>query len=79
MPVTELPAPGLGAGVTPEQWATYVLEHLSAATVVLASGATRVTTAQKAVDVPKVTSDEYAAWYGELEAGSPRTARPATS
>ena len=57
MPITELPAPGLGAAITPEQWATYVLEHLSAASVVLASGATRITTAQKVVHVPKVTSD----------------------
>ena len=33
----------------------------------LASGATRITTAQKIVHVPKVTSDGSASWYGELE------------
>ena len=55
MPITELPAPGLGAGITPEAWQAYVLEHLSAQSVVLASGATRITTGQKAVHVPKVT------------------------
>jgi HK97 family phage major capsid protein len=47
-------------------WATYVLEHLSAQSVVLASGATRVATAQKIVHIPKVTSDGSAAWYDEL-------------
>ena len=67
MPITELPAPGLGAGITPEAWQAYVLEHLSAQSVVLASGATRITTGQKAVHVPKVTSDGSASWYGELE------------
>ena len=67
MPVTEFPAGGLGSAITPEAWATYVLEHLSAASVVLASGATRITTAQKAIHVPKVTSDGSASWYGELE------------
>lgn len=66
MPVTEVP-PGLGSAITPEQWATYVLEHLSAASVVLASGATRITTAQRQVHVPKVTSDGSAAWFSELD------------
>jgi HK97 family phage major capsid protein len=66
-PVTELPAGGLGAAITPEQWATYVLEHLSAASVVLASGATRVTTAQRMVHVPRITSDGTAAWFSELD------------
>ncbi len=74
MPVTELPAPGLGAGITPEQWASYVLEHLSAQSVVLASGATRVTTAQKVVHIPRVLADGSAMWLSELEeitAGDP--------
>ena len=67
MPITEFPAGGLGSGITPEQWATYVLEHLSAQSVVLASGATRVTTAQKIVHIPRVTADGSADWFGELE------------
>lgn len=67
MPVTELPAPGLGAAITPEQWASYVLQHLSAQSVVLASGATRITTGQKIVHVPRITADGSADWYSELE------------
>lgn len=67
MPVTELPAPGLGAGITPEAWAGYVLEHLSAQSVVLASGATRITTAQKILHVPRILADGSADWYSELE------------
>ena len=67
MPITEFPAGGLGSAIAPEDFAAYVLEHLSAASVVLASGATRITTAMKAVHVPKVTSDGSASWYSELE------------
>ncbi|MGZ4185013.1 MAG: phage major capsid protein [Solirubrobacteraceae bacterium] len=73
MPITEAPG-GFGHAITPEQWATYVLEHLSAQSVVLASGATRVTTAQRVVHVPRVLTDGTAAWYNELEeitAGDP--------
>jgi HK97 family phage major capsid protein len=66
-PITELPAGGLGAAITPEQWSSYVLEHLSSQSVVLASGATRVTTAQKIVHIPRVTADGTADWYSELE------------
>jgi HK97 family phage major capsid protein len=67
VPVTELPPGGLGSAITPEQWASYVLEHLSAQSVVLASGATRIVTAQRQVHVPRVLSDGAASWYGELE------------
>jgi HK97 family phage major capsid protein len=67
LPVTEIPAGGLGAAITPEQWAGYVLEHLSSQSVVLASGATRVTTAQKIVHIPRVTADGGAEFYSELE------------
>lgn len=67
MPVTEVPAPSLGAGISPEQWAQYVLEHLSAQSVVLASGATRITTASKVIHVPRLTADGGAGWYDELE------------
>jgi len=67
VPVTEVPAPGLGAGITPEQWASYVLQHLSAQSVVLASGATPVTTGQKVVHIPRVLADGSADWYSELE------------
>ena len=67
MPVTEFPAGGLGAAVTPEEWASYVLDHLSAASVVLASGATEIRTSSKQVHVPRVLTNGTAAWYSELE------------
>jgi HK97 family phage major capsid protein len=67
MPVTELPPGGLGSAIAPEQWAAYVLEHLSAQSVVLASGATRIDTAQRQVHVPRVLSDGAADWYSELD------------
>jgi HK97 family phage major capsid protein len=72
-PITEAPG-GFGHGITPEQWAAFVLEHLSAQSVVLASGATRVDTANRLVHVPKIATDGTAEWYGEAEtltAGEP--------
>ena len=56
MPITEFPAGGLGAGFAPEEWAAYVLDNLSAASVVLASGATEIRTTGKAVHVPRFTA-----------------------
>lgn len=67
MPITELPPGGLGSAITPEQWSTYVLQHLSAQSVVLASGATRIDTANRVVHVPKITADGSAGWFDELE------------
>jgi HK97 family phage major capsid protein len=67
VPITEFPAGGLGAGFAPEEWAAYVLENLSAASVVLASGATEIRTTGKAVHVPRFTGDAATAWYDELE------------
>jgi HK97 family phage major capsid protein len=67
MPITEFPAGGLGAGFAPEEWAQYVLDNLSAASVLLASGATEIRTTGKAVHVPKFTADANTAWYDELE------------
>lgn len=67
MPVTQVPLGGLGAAVSPDEWAAYVLTHLSAQSVVLASGATRIDTALRQVHVPRVLSDGSAAWFGELE------------
>lgn len=65
MPITI--SGGLGAAISPEQWAAYVLTHLSAQSVVLASGATRVDTPNRVVNVPKVLTDGQADWFGELE------------
>jgi HK97 family phage major capsid protein len=73
MPITEAPG-GFGHGITPEQWAAMVLEHLSAQSVVLASGATRVDTPYRVVHIPRVKTDGTAAWYSEAEtltAGEP--------
>ena len=67
MAITEVPAGGLGAAVSPEEWAAYVLAHLSAQSVVLASGATRIDTALRAVHVPRVLTDGTAEWFSELE------------
>ena len=65
MPITE--DSGLGAAITPEQWATYVLDHLAAASVLLASGATELRTTAKQLHVPRVTGDSAVGWYDELE------------
>jgi HK97 family phage major capsid protein len=65
-PITERPAPGLGAALTPEDWARYIIEGLTHQSVLLASGASRIVTALKAVHVPRVV-DDGASWYDELE------------
>jgi HK97 family phage major capsid protein len=67
VPITELPAPGFGAAITPEEWSRFILDHLVSQSVVLASGAVRVTTSMKEVHVPKITSDGTAQWLDELE------------
>jgi HK97 family phage major capsid protein len=58
---------GLGAAITPEEWAGFVLDHLAHESVVLMSGATRIDTAAKQIHVPRLTDDGGVAWYGELE------------
>lgn len=65
MPITE--DAGFGAAITPEQWATFVLDHLAAASVLLASGATEIRTSAKQIHVPRVTGDSATGWYDELE------------
>ena len=67
MPVTNFPAGGLGSAVSPEVWAAYVLDHLSAASVVLASGATEIRTTNKQLHVPRVLTNGTAVWLDELE------------
>jgi HK97 family phage major capsid protein len=66
-PITELPPGGFGHGITPEEWAKYVLTHLYFQSVVLASGATRIDTIYREVHVPRVKTDGVAEWFGELE------------
>jgi HK97 family phage major capsid protein len=63
-PITE--TTGLGQALTPEEWASYVLEHLSAQSVLIASGATVVRTTNRVVHIPRVTSDGDVGWYAEL-------------
>jgi len=65
VPITE--SGGLGAAITPEQWATFVLEHLTAQSVVLASGATRIDTLNRQIHVPRVLSSGGADWFSELD------------
>lgn len=57
----------LGQAITPEQWATFVLDHLAAESVALASGATRIDTSAKTIHVPRLTSDGSVVWLDELE------------
>ena len=66
-PSRSFPLADLGAGFAPEEWAAYVLDNLSAASVLLASGATEISTVGKAVHVPKFTGDAATNWYDELE------------
>jgi HK97 family phage major capsid protein len=67
VPITEFPAGGLGAGFAPEEWGRYVLDNLSGASVLLASGATEVRTTGKAIHVPRFTGEAATNWYAELE------------
>lgn len=57
----------LGSAISPEQWASFVLDHLSHQSVVLASGALRVDTDSHQVHVPRLTSDGSAGWFNELD------------
>jgi HK97 family phage major capsid protein len=66
MPITEAPG-GFGAGITPAQWASFVLENLSAQSVVLASGATRIDTPNRVVHVPRIKAAGGAEWFNELD------------
>lgn len=64
-PITESPG-SLGAGLTPEAWAIFVLENISAASVMIASGATVVRTANRVIHIPRVTGSGGVGWYPEL-------------
>jgi HK97 family phage major capsid protein len=65
-PITERPAGTLGAALTPEDWARYIIDGLTHRAVLLASGATRITTMLKSIHVPRLV-DGSAAWYDESE------------
>jgi HK97 family phage major capsid protein len=67
VPITEAAAGTLGDAFTPEQWSTFVLDHLSAESVVLASGATEIRTDSQMIHVPRITGDGAVGWYSELE------------
>jgi hypothetical protein len=51
--------------------ATYIFNHVSAASVALASGATEVHTASKQVHIPRITAAGTTGWYGELDPIAP--------
>lgn len=57
---------GLGAATTPEEWASFVLDHLSHESVLLASGARRIDTDSKQIHVPRLIDSGDADWYAEL-------------
>jgi HK97 family phage major capsid protein len=65
VPITKFPAGSLGAGFAPEEWVAYVLDNLSAASVLLASEGTEIRTTGKAVHVPHYTGQASTAWYDE--------------
>jgi HK97 family phage major capsid protein len=58
---------GIGAATTPEEWAKFVLDHLSHESAVLASGARRIDTAAKQIHVPRLTDSGDADWFAELD------------
>lgn len=64
MPITE--SAGLGQALTPEEWSRFVLDHIAAESVVIASGATVVRTTNRVIHVPRVTGDGGTGWYAEL-------------
>lgn len=66
MPIQQVP-PGLGTAISGEEWASFVLERLGHASVVLRSGARRLTTSAPVLHVPRFTGDGSAGWYLELE------------
>lgn len=61
-----MPALGLNATWGAEEWATYILENLTAQSVLLASGARRVPVTGRKAHLPRVLSDGTASWVGEL-------------
>lgn len=65
MPITT--TGGLGQALTPEQWADFVLQHLSAQSVLIQSGATVVRTQNRVIHVPRITGDGGVGWYAELD------------
>jgi HK97 family phage major capsid protein len=66
VPVTQVP-PGLGTAISGQEWASFILTRLQHASVVLRSGARRLTTSSPVLHVPRFTGDGSAGWYLELE------------
>jgi HK97 family phage major capsid protein len=61
-----MPSPGLTSTWGLQDWADYVLEHLSAESVLLRSGARRVNVIGRVAHLPRVLSDGAVAWVEEL-------------
>jgi|SRR5215207_4537938 len=61
-----MPSIGVTATWGQETWAAYVLKHLSAESVLLASGARRIDIQGKEAHVPRLLDDGGVAWVAEL-------------
>ena len=66
MPVTQVP-PAIGTAISGEEWARFILTRLGHASVVLRSGARRLTMSGPILHVPRFIGDGSAGWYQELE------------
>ena len=60
-----MPSPGRTATWGAEQWAAFVLEHLNAESVLLASGVRRINIVGKEAHVPRLLDDGTVVWVAE--------------
>jgi HK97 family phage major capsid protein len=60
-----MPSPGIASTWGSEQWAAYVLDHLSLQSVLLRSGARRINVVGTRAHVPRLLSDGTATWTAE--------------
>jgi len=61
-----MPSPGLTSTWGLQEWADYVLDHLSRESVLLRSGAHRVNVIGRVAHLPRVLSDGAVSWVEEL-------------
>lgn len=61
-----MPAVGLNATWGAEEWANYVLQHLSTESVLMRSGARRIRVRGRKAHIPRVLTDGNVSWVAEL-------------